>query len=66
MNGDAPDIRSQADGFSGFLDSLPVVGRPHRETDLRRLRELIAQYPDEARFILAELTGQDATPEAPA
>ncbi|GAA4639748.1 hypothetical protein GCM10023196_102590 [Actinoallomurus vinaceus] len=42
--------------------ALPTVGRSNRSGDLAELRRLIESYPDEARTILSEVTGDSPGP----
>jgi hypothetical protein len=47
-----------------FLEvlALPTVGRATRGVDLAELRRLIESYPDDARAILREVTGDSPFP----
>lgn len=48
-------IESELAGLNAAL-RLPAVGEMRRAGDLAELRRLITEYPNEARFILGEVT----------
>ncbi|MEV5751200.1 hypothetical protein AB0L00_25555 [Actinoallomurus sp. NPDC052308] len=50
------DLARALQEFRSVL-ALPTVGRASRLADLGELRRLIESYPEEARAILREVTG---------
>jgi hypothetical protein len=55
------DLARALEEFRKVL-ALPTVGRSTRTGDLAELRRLIESYPDEARVILREVSGDASVP----